>query len=250
MKKAANLAEIFSSIQGEGIYIGKRQVFIRFASCNLNCGYCDTPIEDSLVKECLVEWASGTGVLEKIKNPVTVKALIEIVDKLLLKEHFHHSVSLTGGEPLLYTSFLESFLSGMTSKVPVYLETNGTLFDELERISKYIDIVSMDIKLPETSGIDPQWDAHKRFLEVADEKDVFVKTVVSASTSNDEFALAVDVVTQVNKSIPFIIQPLSVDNDMEKPVSSTHLFSFYEYASTYLKDVRVIPQSHKMMGIL
>ncbi|HNS26376.1 MAG TPA: 7-carboxy-7-deazaguanine synthase QueE, partial [Methanobacteriaceae archaeon] len=31
--------EVFSSIQGEGKLVGRRQVFIRFSGCNLDCNY-------------------------------------------------------------------------------------------------------------------------------------------------------------------------------------------------------------------
>ncbi|MCL5059022.1 MAG: 7-carboxy-7-deazaguanine synthase QueE, partial [Actinobacteria bacterium] len=38
----AAVREIFSSVQGEGPYVGTRQIFIRFDGCNLSCRYCDT----------------------------------------------------------------------------------------------------------------------------------------------------------------------------------------------------------------
>jgi organic radical activating enzyme len=40
----ARINEVFSSIQGEGKLIGRRQVFVRFSGCNLECNYCDTPL--------------------------------------------------------------------------------------------------------------------------------------------------------------------------------------------------------------
>ena len=50
---AADISEIFVSIQGEGLYAGQKQVFVRFAGCNLwtgreedrasaVCRFCDT----------------------------------------------------------------------------------------------------------------------------------------------------------------------------------------------------------------
>ena len=37
------ITEIFCSIQGEGLYLGQKQIFVRFAHCNLDCDYCDEP---------------------------------------------------------------------------------------------------------------------------------------------------------------------------------------------------------------
>ena len=36
------IKEIFASIQGEGIFVGVKQIFVRFCRCNLACKYCDT----------------------------------------------------------------------------------------------------------------------------------------------------------------------------------------------------------------
>ena len=36
-------AEIFRSIQGEGVNMGRVRTFVRFSGCNLHCVWCDTP---------------------------------------------------------------------------------------------------------------------------------------------------------------------------------------------------------------
>jgi len=42
-QSCGRIFEIFSSFQGEGTLVGRRQIFIRFAGCPLRCSYCDTP---------------------------------------------------------------------------------------------------------------------------------------------------------------------------------------------------------------
>ena len=36
------VCEIFYSIEGEGIEIGRLEVFVRLSGCNLKCNWCDT----------------------------------------------------------------------------------------------------------------------------------------------------------------------------------------------------------------
>jgi organic radical activating enzyme len=40
-KTQTEISEVFSSLQGEGPYLGVQQIFIRFGRCNMHCGYCD-----------------------------------------------------------------------------------------------------------------------------------------------------------------------------------------------------------------
>ena len=60
---AIRLVEVFSSIQGEGMLVGHRQVFVRTYGCNLRCTYCDSPEtlkESGSPPVCRVEETPGT----------------------------------------------------------------------------------------------------------------------------------------------------------------------------------------------
>ena len=81
--------EIFSSIQGEGPVVGYKQLFIRFCKCNLKCNYCDT--EYKIGSEY-----TSQELLKKISTEFDLKTF--------------HSISLTGGEPLIEVEFLKDFL--------------------------------------------------------------------------------------------------------------------------------------------
>ena len=68
----AHLFEVFSSIQGEGLYIGDRQIFVRFLMCNLSCAYCDST--DCLVpqKTYRVEETPGKRDYKVYNNPASM----------------------------------------------------------------------------------------------------------------------------------------------------------------------------------
>lgn len=117
------IAEIFSSLQGEGKTSGYPTVFVRLAGCNLSCTYCDTP-------------ASRQGGEE-----ISVKLL----EKRVISEMPRH-VCITGGEPLLQQGEVATLTRGLIAAgKQVCIETNGTIpFDTLpDEVS-----VCMDVKCP------------------------------------------------------------------------------------------------------
>lgn len=125
------IAEIFTSLQGEGLTSGYPTIFIRLAGCNLSCSYCDTP-------------ASRQGGSDIAVCEVTERALAE-------KPHY---VCITGGEPLLQKNEVAELSRQLISAgKTVSIETNGTVpFDDLpDNVS-----ICMDVKCPssgETSDI-------------------------------------------------------------------------------------------------
>ncbi|MBT4887307.1 MAG: 7-carboxy-7-deazaguanine synthase QueE, partial [Planctomycetaceae bacterium] len=71
------IAEVYSSLQGEGRLAGTPSVFVRTSGCNLRCSWCDTPF---------TSWKpSGTN-----------QSVNDIVQKVLDYNLTH--VVITGGE--------------------------------------------------------------------------------------------------------------------------------------------------------
>jgi len=222
----ARINEIFTSLQGEGPYAGLRQIFIRFQGCSLNCGYCDT-------KKVGYDLLSLDDVLKAVTNETKL----------------YHSISLTGGEPLEQAEFLEQLLP-LLKRIgrTVYLETNGTLFKELERVIDNVDIISMDIKLPTSTGENGLWDKHRRFLKIAKEKDTHIKIVVTENTALDDIFKVRGLLQDIDPYMPLVVQPVDPMNGIKAP-SGGKLAKVKRILNERIRDVSVIPQLHKEWGI-
>ena len=248
MSDPLHICEIFSSIQGEGLLAGYRQIFIRLAGCNLDCDYCDTAFEKT--GDCRVETRPGSASFDLLPQPLSLNTLLDILKGWLSAlPGAHHSASITGGEPLLSAGILKLWLPEIQSLLPVHLETNGTLCDELEEVIQHVDYISMDMKLPSTSGSRDLWDLHHLFLQKARTKKVSVKIVVGNDTDIAEILRVTDIIASVDLATPLFIQPMMLCNGTIA-VSANHILHLQELASRRLPDVRVIPQMHKLLGAL
>ncbi len=115
------VAEIFTSIQGEGIWVGMPSTFVRVSGCNLRCTWCDTPY---------ASWAP--------EGPIM--SVAEIFSKV--KDSGVNHVVLTGGEPMLFEPVV--LLSAQLTEAGhvVTIETAGTIYRELS-----CDLLSVSPKL-------------------------------------------------------------------------------------------------------
>lgn len=246
------ICEIFNSIQGEGLYVGERQTFIRFAGCNLSCQYCDTPQALVIPKEFKVEVTPGKKNFKQFTNPVTVGQLIELVKSFEKPKGVNHAVCLTGGEPLLQIDFLQNFLPELKAELnlPIYLETNGVLPDHLSEVIELVDIVSFDLKLPSATGLSPYWKEHKKALEVAFMKELFVKIVFTRESKVKELDEAVSLIAEISDELPLVLQPVTPFGPIKHRPNPDQILAFQAVAKRKLKNVRVIPQTHKIFGVL
>ncbi len=243
------ISEIFSSIQGEGLLAGRRQIFVRLMECNLDCIYCDTKHDKT--DFCSVETKPGSGIFTNLKQPLSLHKISEIIkDWQVQLPGSHHSVSFTGGEPLLYSEALGEWFPVIRKIIPIHLETNGTMHVALQGVKKHLDYVSMDMKLPSTAGCTEHlWDLHELFMREALCSTLSVKVVIGDSTPDKEILRVCKVISDVDASLPLFLQPLTL-RDGSIGVSAGHIFHLQELASSLLPDVRVIPQMHRILGAL
>ncbi|MFH0948207.1 MAG: 7-carboxy-7-deazaguanine synthase QueE [Elusimicrobiota bacterium] len=225
------ISEIFTSIQGEGIYAGMPMVFVRFSGCNLQCDYCDTPLSRSVVDG-------------QIK---TVPEIIDSIESEISAAKNVFTISFTGGEPLLYVETISGIIPYFKKRgMKTYLDTNGTLYENFSKIAEDIDCVAMDIKLPSACGLE-YWREHKKFLKAA-KKNTFVKIVVTSKSTDKEFKKAVGIISEVDASIPLVIQPVTPVKNVDA-MPFERIRTLKKFAETKLENVSIIPQMHKKLGI-
>ena len=114
-KEQIDINEIYSSIQGEGRYVGYPSIFIRTTGCNLRCQWddtlCDTP-QTSWYPEI---------------NKMAISETINKVKSLHEKQNFIKSIVITGGEPLLQKNLDILIVELKKMEFFITVETNGTV---------------------------------------------------------------------------------------------------------------------------
>jgi 7-carboxy-7-deazaguanine synthase len=122
------IAEIFYSVQGEGMLTGTPSVFVRTSGCNLRCTWCDTPY---------TSWAPE-GV---------AMSVAEIVAEV--RRHPATHVVLTGGEPMIQPEVVELAHALHHAGLHVTIETAGTVWAPV-----VCDLMSISPKLANSTPLD------------------------------------------------------------------------------------------------
>ncbi len=256
--RQAILSELFSSIQGEGPLVGVPQVFVRFYGCHRNCSFCDTP-ETITARHpkghrpagFSRERVPGDPAPAQEENPVTGEQLLQHILDLDSPRGRHHSIALTGGEPLVHTPFLEEWLPEARPKgLRFYLETAGDLPKPLARLLPWLDWLALDLKLPSVTGEPTRWEAHRDCLAAGIESSasVFVKAIVSAETDRQDLETAAGLLSPWPSEVTMVLQPLTPVPGSPPPPSPAQCFDWQTHLRHSIPDVRVIPQCHKAMA--
>jgi len=246
------VGEIFSSVQGEGLLVGRRQVFIRFAGCSLRCSYCDTKgYRDPKPSGCVVEVSPGTGRFRKVRNPLPAEEVVARALDLLTPDT--HSVSLTGGEPLEAGDFLVEVASSLEGRgARLYLETNGSQPATMEKVLPYLWHVSLCVKLKGQDSVpEEEWEGlFEREMDcarMASQAGVktFLKVVIRGREDLGGFEEVCDRLAELG--LPLVLQPATTG---KRVAPLRELLPFSRLAAERgVREIALIPQVHRLWGI-
>ena len=229
--------EIFTSIEGEGIFYGTKTLFVRLAGCPFTCFYCDT--KESLPLDSGKEFSIEDAITE--------------IDSQIQSNTF--KVNFTGGDPLLQHQAVALLAKNIQDrKIPTYLESSCFDVDRFNHVLPFIDYVKIEFKTRESEFVDIKHyekliSESLKCLEssINLQKITYIKIVVSSKTKITDFNNLVENIFKIRNSEKisgFIIQPTY---GISEP-SLEQLMEMYDCVFPKFSDVKVVPQLHKFIG--
>jgi len=76
----------------------------------------------------------------------------------------------------------------------------------------------------------------------------YAKLVVGEETPDIELQLAAELVSGVSSAIPIILQPVTLAGEIG--ISTGRLLQMQAFVAEIHPEVRIIPQTHRFMGVL
>ncbi|MFD3447513.1 7-carboxy-7-deazaguanine synthase QueE [Microbacteriaceae bacterium 4G12] len=224
--------EIFGpTIQGEGMVIGQKTMFVRTAGCDYRCSWCDSAFT----------WDGSA------KHQIRQMSAQEIWEDLVRigGDRFSH-VTISGGNPALLASLGELIDLLKKHHIQTAIETQGSKWQDW-----LLDIDEITISpKPPSSGMETDFSILDAIIQKLQNKHISLKVVVFNDT---DFAYA----KMVHKRYPHVLFFLQVGNEDVKTTDDAplvaHLLERYEWLiekaihSKTMNDAKVLPQLHALV---
>jgi 7-carboxy-7-deazaguanine synthase len=236
MAKTIPVLEIFGpTIQGEGMVIGQKTMFVRTAGCDYRCRWCDSAFT----------WDGSAK--EEIRQ-MTAEQIWERLCELG-GDHFSH-VTISGGNPVLISALEELVLLLKKKGIRLAVETQGSRWQDW---LYHIDDITLSPK-PPSSGMNTDFAMLDHIVE---------KLAGAGRASHMSLKVVVfddidfDYAKRVHRrypDIPFYLQVGNADTaEADDAALRTQLLARLEWLvekvaqSNELNDVRVLPQLHTLL---
>ncbi|WP_171038052.1 7-carboxy-7-deazaguanine synthase QueE [Aquibacillus sediminis] len=228
--------EIFGpTIQGEGMVVGRKTMFVRTAGCDYSCAWCDSAFT----------WdGSAKQEIERLTANEIIVRLKEIGG-----DRFDH-VTISGGNPALLIHLNEVIDALHELDVEVALETQGSRWQDW-----FVTIDDLTISpKPPSSNMQTNWDTLDLILLKLEKHNRINHTSLKVVIFDEEDLGYAERIHQRYPNIPFFLQVGNDDlEEMEATTLSSKLLTKYEWLidkvveSKTLNHVRVLPQVHALV---
>jgi 7-carboxy-7-deazaguanine synthase len=234
--KKIPVLEIFGpTIQGEGMVIGQKTMFVRTAGCDYSCNWCDSAFT----------WDGSAK--DDIKQMTAEEIWSEL--KKIGDDRFSH-VTISGGNPALLANLHELVDLLKENGKKIAIETQGSKYQDW---LKNIDDLTISPK-PPSSGMETDFTKLDFMIETLrnsnEQQSISLKVVIFDLTDLD---YAKDVHGRY-PSIPFYLQVGNADIQEFDTNKLVHiLLEKYEWLiekvieDKELNNVRVLPQLHSLV---
>ncbi|WGV58922.1 7-carboxy-7-deazaguanine synthase QueE [Brevibacillus brevis] len=227
--------EIFGpTIQGEGMVIGQKTMFVRTAGCDYRCNWCDSAFTWDGSARDEIRQMSPEAVWEELTR--------------LGGDRFSH-VTISGGNPALLAGIGDLIALLKEHGIRTAVETQGSKWQAWLPL---IDDITISPK-PPSSGMQTDFQALDRIVHaLLDQKHpgLSLKVVVF---DDADFAYA-RTIHQRFPGVPFYLQPGNSDlTDVDTPSLRDKLLESFEWlidqamATADMNDAKVLPQLHALV---
>lgn len=227
--------EIFGpTIQGEGMVIGQKTMFVRTAGCDYRCSWCDSAFT----------WDGSAR--DEIRQ-MSAEAIWEELTRLG-GDRFSH-VTISGGNPALLADIGDLIALLKEHGIRTAVETQGSKWQAWLPL---IDDITISPK-PPSSGMETDFLALDRIVhELLEQKHpgLSLKVVVF---DHADFAHA-QTIHQRYPDVPFYLQPGNSDlTDADTPRLREKLLESFEWlidqamATPDMNDAKILPQLHALV---
>ncbi|MBU1109097.1 MAG: hypothetical protein KKB51_20640 [Candidatus Riflebacteria bacterium] len=231
----ADICEVFSSIQGEGLYVGTMQLFIRLG------------IGEAVENSFWVRTFPGTRNFRE-KNPITARKLFADLNKHFPLNQFF-CISLIGGEPLRQIDFLEAFLPRLRREgIMLFAETSAPSARDFARLVPLVDLLCLELTIPRkehTNG--KELKRLTAVLELTSPDTTYLRLTVDAH-ENPQILLS-----QLNKlpvsKYTLVLQPRMVGLSHISDWDTGTILEWINLFAPLFAQIRWIPRVHKLLRI-
>lgn len=223
------IMEVYRSIQGEGIDVGKEVIFVRMSGCNLSCVWCDT--KPSWTGKIGIDCTPGELINEVVEHTVGAKNIV-----------------ITGGEPFVQNHTLLYEFCAMAKHLGYHVawETNGTIIPSPD-FYDVTDLFTISPKLYSSGQIPFQSSWVDEWVYAFSDLVQFKFVIANEKDAQEAIFIITESQAMKEFRIPIVFQPEeSVDAEVYPKLPEMIYDAFRKRRFSPLAfNLRFIPQVHK-----